>query len=407
MAIWIAGARRDDRDRGPDGLEERAGRGRARSVVGDLEQVQVRQAPGEKLRVDALLDVAGQEEAPAANLAQEHDRDVVDARAGVARLLGHAVGVRPQHAEADRVERQPIAGRQAAAWRPSLGEDARPGVVARARSDHARLVDSPDPVSLQQEREPRHVVLVGMREHEDVDPPVPRRQSLAERDEEPPRIRPTVHDHAAAATALDEDPVSLPHVQDDHARESVRPVRDDERQRDDRTGERGGRQPAAPARLPSAGRAIRDGGRTSRGAAGPPRRQQPTAQAGDREEQDGGQPRGDRVPRRAELDARQRQARAESHGRHDRRVQDPGRQPEEDREDPRQAEAGEDAGSERERAGGHRRRDERHHDEVHRRRDHRQAAELQQDHGRRRRLRGQRDAENLGEPPPQTSRVRT
>ena len=47
-------------------------------------------------------------------------------------------------------------------------------------------------------------------------------------------IGPAVDDHPAAATALDEDPVALPDVEDDDARDAVGPMDDDEREPDRR-----------------------------------------------------------------------------------------------------------------------------------------------------------------------------
>ena len=82
-------------------------------MVRDLEQVERRQAAPEQLRIDTLLDVAGKEESLAADLAEQHDRDVVDRGPAVGRVEGHPVRIRPQDAEVDRVEREVIAGRQA------------------------------------------------------------------------------------------------------------------------------------------------------------------------------------------------------------------------------------------------------------------------------------------------------
>ena len=96
VAVRVAGAGRRDRDPRSDGVDECLGRRRRAAVVGDLEQVDARQPAGEQRRVDALLDVAHQQEPAAVRLAQEHDRDVVDPRAGVGRLERHGARVRPQ-----------------------------------------------------------------------------------------------------------------------------------------------------------------------------------------------------------------------------------------------------------------------------------------------------------------------
>lgn len=78
--------------------------------MGDLEQVERRDAARDELRIDALLDVTREQEALPADLAEKHDRDVVDAGATVCRPLGHPQWVGPEHAEPDLVERESIAG---------------------------------------------------------------------------------------------------------------------------------------------------------------------------------------------------------------------------------------------------------------------------------------------------------
>ena len=70
----------------PCGVEERVGRRRRAAVVGDLEDVDPWEAALEQDRVDALLDVTGQQEAAVPDLAEQHDRDVVDPGPGVGRL---------------------------------------------------------------------------------------------------------------------------------------------------------------------------------------------------------------------------------------------------------------------------------------------------------------------------------
>ena len=79
-----------DRDPRPERGQERVGGGGAAAVMGHLEQVgapAVRDARGQQLRVDVVLDVAHQQE-PAAAVAQvEHDRRVVDGAAVPGRPL--------------------------------------------------------------------------------------------------------------------------------------------------------------------------------------------------------------------------------------------------------------------------------------------------------------------------------
>ncbi len=83
MPVRVPGTCRRDGDRRPDRIDERLGGGRPASVVCDFQQVDMRQALGQQRRVDAFLDIAHQQEPTRADLAEQHDRDVVDAGAPV------------------------------------------------------------------------------------------------------------------------------------------------------------------------------------------------------------------------------------------------------------------------------------------------------------------------------------
>ena len=65
-------------------------------MMGDLEQVDARESAPDQDRVDRLLDVAGQQEPLAPDLAEQDDRDVVDRRPAVGRLAGDRARIRPQ-----------------------------------------------------------------------------------------------------------------------------------------------------------------------------------------------------------------------------------------------------------------------------------------------------------------------
>lgn len=405
MAVRVARTRGHDRDGRPHGLEERPGRRRARPVMRDLQQVHLRQAAGEELGVDPLLDVAGEQEPPASHLAEEHDRDVVDPGAGVTRTFGDPVRVWPEHTESDRVERQPVTGGEPATRRPTVREDRRPRVVAGSGPEHPRLVDPSHPIPLEEQGEPGDVVLVGMREHEHVDPSVPRRQPFVERDEQPARIRAAVDHHPATAPALHEDPVALPDVEDDDPRNAIRPVRHDEGEPHDRTAQCDGGDTKPSIRGPGGARSCaRNAGRRPTANHSPPRRKQPATPARNGHDGDQRQGRADRVPGRSQLDAREGQPRADPDDRDHRRVEEPGGQADEDGKDRRQPQSNERAGAQRDCPGGHRRRDQRHDDHVDGRRDERKPPEVEQHDRRRRRLRGQRHAEDLCEPSPQPPR---
>ena len=58
------------------------------------------------------------------------------------------------------------------------------------------------------------MVLVRMAQHEEIDSAVPGRDPSVELDEEPIRIGPAIDEHPRPTIALDEDGVSLAHVED-------------------------------------------------------------------------------------------------------------------------------------------------------------------------------------------------
>jgi hypothetical protein len=371
-------------------------------VVGDLEDVHPRQAPGHELRIDSLLDVAGQQEALAANLAEEHDRDVVDRRSAVGRALGDPPGVGPQHAQADVVDREPVAGRESLPHRPldSALEPRLPGRVAGTGPDHAGLVDALDAVALEQQDQAPDVILVGVRQDDRVDAAIPRRQSLIECDEQPARVRAAVDEQPAASATLDEDRVALADVNDREARDAIRTMGDREAEAGDRDGQRRRGEPHRAA-TPGPGRDPRTRMRCwPRGCLGSPpsgaRAPRGDSRAG--EDQDRRARRRDAIPWRLELEARERHPGARAHGRDDRPVERPCGQAGKRRDNARQAGQRHKSTAERHDAGGHRRRHEGHHDDVHERCHERQAAEIEQDDWQRRGLRRERHAEDLRQP---------
>jgi hypothetical protein len=247
VAIGIAEPGRDDRHAGPNGLEERVGGRGPRSVVGDLEEVDHWQPTADQLGVDALLDVAREQEAMAAELSEQHDRDVVDGRAAIGRPLGYAAWVRPEHTEPDVVERQAISGGEGSMGQTALREVRNPRRVPGSRADHPWLEDPGDAVPAQQHGEPGHMVLVGVCQHEGVDPVIPRRKPLVEGDEETPGIGPAVDEHPATVAALDEDGIALADVEHDDLGRPIRTVRHRERKRDRGRGKGEASDPRAAA----------------------------------------------------------------------------------------------------------------------------------------------------------------
>jgi hypothetical protein len=215
MSIRVPGAGRGDRDLRLNRFDEGFRRRRPAAVVGDLEEVDVRQVVGEERRVDALFDVAHEQEAPRADLAQEDHRDIIDTCATVRRCRRDFATDRPENAERYLVDGEAVAGSDRETGR-GLGRREPPGPrrVARPRPSHPRLEDAVHAIPLDEHRQACHVVFVRMGQDDGVDAAIPRRYPLVEGDEEAIRVRPSIDQEAAAPRALDEDRVSLPHVKD-------------------------------------------------------------------------------------------------------------------------------------------------------------------------------------------------
>lgn len=234
MPIRVAKTGRDHRDLGPHRLEERLGARGLRAVVGDLQELDPGQPPDEQLGIHVLLDIASEQEPVRPEAAEQDDRDVVDRRAAVGGVLGHPARIGPQDPELDLVELEPVTRRQGAVGRLAGSKRCRPRPVARARPDHARLVHPPDLVAAEELRKPGYVVLVRVREDEDVDPAVPRRQALIERTDQPSRIGAAIDEESPPGATLDEDPVTLPDVEDRDAHDARRSFGHGEAERDRR-----------------------------------------------------------------------------------------------------------------------------------------------------------------------------
>ncbi len=278
------------------------------------------------------------------------------------------------------------------------------------------------------------MVLVGMGQDEEVDPPVPRREPRVERDEQAVRVRAAVDQETTAATALDQDRVTLADVEDGHPDPPIRPIRRRDEDHDDAEGQRGGDEAGGPRSVGSPpGRRPRRSGRrrhppvrgrrTARRASvvdarsGPRTRRLGAPHVADRachrtetqaaarrtEDESGRHHARDRAPRLGQGDAGEGQRRRGANDPHEDRQDEPARQSEDDRDDARRSGLPEPPADEGDGAGGHRRRHQRDDDEIDRRREEREPAEAGQDDRERRRLRGERDSEALGQPAGQPS----
>ena len=196
-------------------------------MVGNFQDVQrpelVGDARSQQLRVDLLLDVAGEHDPPAAEADVEHDRDVVDASARIGRSERHGPGQRPFHVHPDPVEPQGVTRGEDAALPPELGHAPAIRGVAGASPDHPRLGDLPDPVAVHHRRHPGDMVLVRVGQNHQLQPPVPRRNALVEKRDEPVGVGASVDQGPTSVWALKEDGVTLADIEHRHVQTSVGP----------------------------------------------------------------------------------------------------------------------------------------------------------------------------------------
>ncbi len=206
-------------------------------MVGDLEELDAGESAGDEDRVDALLDVAGEQEPASADLTEQDDRDVVDPRAGVGWLIGNRAPVRPEDPNVDLVEGEVVAGCEPVDLPAARRQPGPEGFVPRPGPAHPRLEQAADTIALEQQRQAGDVVFVGMAEDDQVEPPVPGRQAGIESDDQATGVRSAVDEEATAAPALDEDRVSLADVEDGQAGALVGPVGGREGQAEQGRGE--------------------------------------------------------------------------------------------------------------------------------------------------------------------------
>ena len=203
-----------------------------------LEHIGPRQTPGQEDRIDALLDVAHQQRTLAPELREQHDRHVVDAGSFVGRLGSNGSGVGPEHREPDAIKRERIAGPEPAAFDVAQPQRELPRGVAGTAAAHPDVERPADPVALEEQRESGDVILVRVRQQQQVDAAVPRRETAVERRDQSFRIRSAVDEHAGSARPLHEDGVTLSDIERDDPEPAVRAVRGQEPRRDDGHGER-------------------------------------------------------------------------------------------------------------------------------------------------------------------------
>jgi hypothetical protein len=337
--------------------------------MGDLEHVEAGEAACHERGVDVLLGIAGQQEDPSGCRAKQDDAHAVDRTARRARLPRDRPGLRPDHVEAELGDIDPPAGCERLPWdvgpRPQEGV---PRLPARAGAGHPGLEDAPDPVPLDHADQPRDMVLVGMGEHEHVHVPVPRRDSRVELQQQAFRVGTAVDQHALPGPALQEDRVTLAHVEHDQARCAGGCVSEGHRGDHGDDGRRG--QQAALERGAAAWMWCRPGARRSRGGRPPAPAGQAARDAashtgrGDGEDDTGRSGGQDRCDLRREDEGGQRQAGRRPDDHDDHVEQQPPGKPGERRHDGRSSRRRRHATHERDDARRHGRGHQRHHREV-------------------------------------------
>ena len=251
---------------------------------------------------------------------------------------------RPEHRHRDLVDAEAIAGDQSAAFRGTgTGESLEPCRVPGPGPARAGFVDLPDAVPLQEPGQAGDVVLVGMRQDDGVDPPVPRWQAAIEGDQQPGRVRASVHEEPPTIGSFDEDRVALADVQDGDPRDPGGTRGDDRAGHQHGDSERRApstrvHRPAAPRGRrvwpPRRERGVQEGPRRAyRPRPGSVRPEPPVEPHDQARRHDGGQD----IERGAEGDAGERKARAGVDDRDRDPQEDPGRRRQDGPDGPRRS----------------------------------------------------------------------
>ncbi len=232
MAVVVLGTDADDRDARPDGVQKGGRRGGSTPVVRHLEEIDAKLRGGdrtlrEQRRVHVLFGVAHQQEATSAEPHVEDDRDVVDAAPGLGRRLRHGAGPRPECADCDAIEEETAAGGHALRRSALPGQLIGERLPARAGAAHPGRHDPGDPVPPQEQGRPAHVVLVGVRQHEQIQPPIPWRDPLIELSQQAVGIGTGVDQDPSAGRSLEQDRVALADIEHGEVEPSVRAARQD------------------------------------------------------------------------------------------------------------------------------------------------------------------------------------
>ncbi|GGK41062.1 hypothetical protein GCM10010124_37420 [Pilimelia terevasa] len=204
VPVPVAAARRDQRDRGADRVEE-AGLLVGAAVVGDLQDLRAdRPGGGEQLLLAFHLGVTGEQDRHPAHLRDDDQRVVVGVRPGAAQRGGRAEGGQPRRAGPEGPPR-PRHARRAGQRRADGRRQASAGHVPGDGGGD----DGVDHPAAGHAGHPRDVVEVEVAEDQQPHAAHPQRGEAAV---DRRRLRPRVDDHGVGAAGRQDDGVALAHV---------------------------------------------------------------------------------------------------------------------------------------------------------------------------------------------------
>jgi hypothetical protein len=254
VTVLVAGTGRDDSHRRPGRVEQSERRRRPRAVMADLEEIDHGDRPTCQQRcLDGGLGIPCQQGREAAVREEQHDRSVVDVTLGKRR--GGFGGARIEHRQRrGAIERDSL---------PGAGDDDGRGGLVRIGQEALEgwvlvrdpgLKDRPDAEAVEHVDEARDVVLVRVREHQQIDMAHEERQVCADAAEGQFGVWTAVDQHRCAARRFDQDRVALADVErgDMQSTVGLRAERDRQQDRDEPRGDRQRSKEAAQHRIATA-----------------------------------------------------------------------------------------------------------------------------------------------------------
>lgn len=167
----------------------------------DVDRGAERSRVEQQVRERVVRRIAREEQGHAAEGHAEHEADV----------LAAALGGRERH-ELDRADTETVACGERAAGHAGSRGPLPPQTAERHVLQAARLDGEAHVVAVEDREESRAVILVRVRQHDEIDPALPRQQAAAEKRQQPSRIRAAVDEHDRAAE-LQQERVALSDIE--------------------------------------------------------------------------------------------------------------------------------------------------------------------------------------------------